>query len=39
MNIDRIHASMMTPEHFTNDALGLKHHSGYLSGFDLNKGL
>ena len=39
MNPDRIHASLMTLEHFTNDALGLKHHSGYLGGFHFNRDL
>ncbi len=37
MNPQRLLSSLKTLEHFTNDALGLKHHSQYLNGFHYNK--
>ncbi len=39
MNRDRLHASLRTLEHFTNDSLSLKHHTPYLSGFHYNRDL
>ncbi|MHB1471873.1 MAG: hypothetical protein ACYCSA_09030 [Thermoplasmataceae archaeon] len=39
MNGDRLHATLRTLEHFTNDSLALKHHTQYLSGFHYNRDL
>ena len=39
MNRDRLISSLKTLEHFTNDSLGLKHHSTNLSGFHYNRDL
>ncbi len=39
MNRDRLISSLKTLEHFTNDSLGLKHHSSNLSGFHYNRDL
>ena len=39
MNRDRLHATLRTLEHFTNDSLALKHHTQYLSGFHYNRDL
>ena len=39
MNSERIHASLMALEHFTNDSMGLVHHSQCLSGFHFNRDL
>jgi hypothetical protein len=39
MNKDRLISSLKTLEHFTNDSLGLKHHSSSLSGFNYNRDL
>lgn len=39
MNQDKLLSSLMTLEHFTNDSLGLKHHSPNLSGFHYNRDL
>jgi len=39
MNRDSLISSLKTLEHFTNDSLGLKHHSSDLSGFHYNRDL
>ncbi len=39
MNEDGLFSSLKTLEHFTNDSLGLKHHSINLSGFHYNRDL
>ena len=36
MNRDRLISSLRTLEHFTNESLGLSHHSPNLSGFHYN---
>lgn len=37
INVSRLLTSLSALEHFTNDALGLRHHSPYLSGFHYNR--
>ena len=37
MNQDRLPSSLRTLEHFTNESLGLSHHSPNLSGFHYNR--
>ena len=39
INAPRLLTSLSALERFTNDALELRHHSGYLSGFNFNRDL
>ena len=39
INAPGILTSLSALERFTNDALELRHHSGYLSGFNFNRDL